>query len=78
MWTGVWGRSLVDTENRPLDVNGNGIVGTQALEADYKPADPGDLDGWAGFHNLPVKAGAPPDRVLDKFRDLYPRENQAR
>ncbi len=72
IWTGVWGRSLTDVENKPLDVNGNGIVGTQALGPDFKPADPGDLDGWAGFHQLPVVSGVPANKVLAKFRDLYP------
>ncbi len=72
IWTGLWGRSLTDVENKPLDVNGNGIVGTQSLGPDFKPADPGDLDGWAGFHQLPVVSGVPANKVLAKFRDFYP------
>jgi rhodanese-related sulfurtransferase len=72
VWSGYLGKTLTDTDNNPLDVNANGIISGVTLGADGKPIeDPGDMDGWAGYNDLPVTDKIEKKRVLPQFYGLY-------
>jgi rhodanese-related sulfurtransferase len=72
VWTGYAGLPLKDTDGNALDINANGIIHGVTLGPDGQPMkDLGDLDGWAGFNDLPVSREIAPHQVLDQFRALY-------
>ena len=72
VWSGYLGKPLTDTDNNPVDVNANGIISGVTLGADGKPIeDPGDMDGWAGYNDLPVSDNIEKRRVLLQFYQLY-------
>ncbi|MDX2223636.1 MAG: rhodanese-like domain-containing protein [Rhodospirillaceae bacterium] len=74
VWTGYLGRPLTDTNGAAVDANANGIIAgvTPGPDGGAPLADPGDMDGWAGFHQLPVSRAIDPERVLPALRALYP------
>jgi rhodanese-related sulfurtransferase len=73
IWTGYNGQVLKDNDGKPLDVNANGVIGGVTPGPDGKPLeDLGDMDGWAGFHQLPTTTRIEKKQVLDKYRELYP------
>lgn len=73
IWTGYNGQVLKDNEGKPVDVNANGVVGGVTLGPDGKPIeDMGDMDGWAGFHQLPTTTEISRKRTLARYRDMYP------
>ncbi len=73
VWSGYLGKTLTDTEGKALDVNGNGIINGVTLGPDGTPAsDPGDMDGWAGFNQLPTSTEVKAEAVVERLRDLYP------
>ncbi|MDX2143444.1 MAG: rhodanese-like domain-containing protein [Rhodospirillaceae bacterium] len=73
VWTGYAGRPLVDVDGKPVDVNNNGVIHGVTLGEDGKPlTDLGDLDGWAGFNQLPTTTKIDAKRVLPQFRSEYP------
>lgn len=72
VWSGYMGRTLTDTEGKPLDVNGNGVINGVTKDASGQTvSDPGDMDGWAGFNDLPTTKEIDPARVVDRFKDRY-------
>ncbi len=72
VWTGFTGLPLKDVDGNAVDVNGNGIIHGVTLDAAGQPAkDPGDLDGWAGFNDLPATKDLDAARILPRFLDLY-------
>jgi rhodanese-related sulfurtransferase len=72
VWTGYAGLPLKDTDGNALDINANGIIHGVTPGPDGQPLkDMGDLDGWAGFNDLPVSHEIAPNQVLDQFRALY-------
>ena len=79
VWTGFMGKTLTDVDGKPLDVNANGIISGVSLGPDGKPIeDPGDMDGWAGFNNLPVSHEIEKKHVLPRLRPLYPKSTAAK
>ena len=74
IWTGYLGKTLVDNDGKPLDVNANGVIGGVSLGPDGKPMeDLGDMDGWAGFHELPTTTDIRKKDTLEKYRVMYPK-----
>ncbi|MCB2107394.1 MAG: rhodanese-like domain-containing protein [Rhodobacteraceae bacterium] len=74
MWTGYLGRTLTDVKGAPVDLNGNGIIDGVTLDDNGKPmSDPGDLDGWAGFNQLPTTTAIDAAHVVERLRALYPK-----
>jgi len=72
VWTGYTGLALKDVDGNPLDINGNGVIHGVTLGADGKPAqDSGDLDGWAGFNDLPTTTAVDKARVLERLSGFY-------
>jgi len=72
VWSGYMGRTLTDTDGKPLDVNGNGVIHGVTKDANGQPvSDPGDMDGWAGFNDLPTSKVIDPARVVERFKDRY-------
>jgi hypothetical protein len=72
VWSGYLGKTLTDVDGKPLDVNANGIVSGVSQGPDGKPIeDPGDMDGWAGFNDLPVSDKIEKKRVLPRLYELY-------
>jgi len=60
IWQGFVGRTKVDTAGNTLDLNNNGIDG-----------DPGDLDGWSGYQELPVSTKLLPQLIYTPYEYLY-------
>ena len=60
IWQGFVGRTKVDTAGNTLDLNNNGIDG-----------DAGDLDGWAGYQELPVSMKLLPQLIYAPYEYLY-------
>jgi rhodanese-related sulfurtransferase len=72
VWTGYTGLPLKDVDGNPVDVNGNGVIHGVTLDAEGKPKqDGGDLDGWAGFNDLPTTTAIDKDRVLERLSGFY-------
>lgn len=60
IWQGFVGRTKVDTAGNILDLNNNGVDG-----------DPGDLDGWSGYQQLPVSTKLLPQLIYTPYEYLY-------
>jgi rhodanese-related sulfurtransferase len=60
IWQGFVGRTKVDTAGNTLDLNNNGEDG-----------DPGDLDGWSGYQELPVSTKLLPQLIYAPYEYLY-------
>lgn len=72
VWSGYMGRTLTDTDGKPLDVNGNGVINGVTKDASGEVMkDPGDMDGWAGFNDLPTTKAIDASHVVDRFKERY-------
>ena len=72
VFTGYVGRPVQDIDGTPVDANNNGVIHGVTKDADGKVLqDPGDLDGWAGFNQLPVTRDIDPSRILQRLKAEY-------
>jgi rhodanese-related sulfurtransferase len=60
IWQGFVGRTKVDTAGNTLDLNNDDVDG-----------DPGDLDGWSGYQELPVSTKLLPKLIYAPYEYLY-------
>jgi len=60
IWQGFVGNVKTDTAGNILDLNNNGEDG-----------DPGDLDGWSGYQELPVDTKLLPQYLYAPYEYLY-------
>lgn len=60
IWQGFVGNTKVDEAGNTLDLNNNGVDG-----------DPGDLDGWSGYQELPVETKLLPQLIYTPYEYLY-------